>query len=79
MPWWRMSTWSWCVTMTGYRFCTGGASTEGHSSPTGTSMARIVYLDQGVSTPHDKAVAYRALGCDVQVMAAFNEIIAASR
>lgn len=45
----------------------------------GASIARIVYLDQGVSTPHDKAVAYRALGCDAQVMAAFDEIIASSR
>ena len=45
----------------------------------GSSAARIVYLEQGLSTPHGKAVAYRALGCNAQVMAAFNEIIASSQ
>ena len=44
----------------------------------GTSSFSMVQLEQPLSTPHDKAAAYHALGCEAQVAAAYNEIIASS-
>lgn len=45
----------------------------------GTSVMEILYVDGNPTTPHDKAAVFHALGCEAQVVAAFNEIVAASQ
>lgn len=45
----------------------------------GTSILEILYVSGNPTTPHDKAAAFHALGCEAQVVAAFNEIVAASQ
>ena len=45
----------------------------------GTSSFNMVYVEQRLSTLHDKAAAYHALNCETQIMAAYNEIIASGQ
>ena len=45
----------------------------------GTSIMEMRILDGDPKTLHDKAAAYHELGCDAQVVATLNEIVAASQ
>ena len=42
----------------------------------GTAVMEILSLEGEMKTIHDKAAAYHLLGCEAQVAAAFNEIVA---
>jgi hypothetical protein len=45
----------------------------------GTAATELLYVEGNPSNPHDKAAAYHVLGCEAQLVAAFNEIVAASQ
>ena len=42
----------------------------------GTTATEFLFVEGDLSTPHDRAAAYHVLGCEAQVVAVFNEIVA---